>query len=96
MSLGYRDWNAAGNLIVDTNNRLSRVLGTVDITGGVSGSVTNADFAQGTPFWICTAKEASYSLYSGGGPNISVSGSTLSWDFTGRAPRNARLVYGVY
>lgn len=95
MASGLRVWDASGNLIVDTTTRLGTVLGTVTTTKA-NGSITNAGFAQGTPFYsVCGITDA-YSVFS---PKITLSGNTMSWAFnTSGANSNTSqfIVYGVY
>ncbi len=94
MGQGLQVWDAAGNQIVDVSDRLGRVLGVTTLTGGTDGSVSNAGLATGTPFWACIPVATGAAPT----PGISVSGTTLSWDFEagiGYAP-SYRLIYGVY
>jgi hypothetical protein len=94
MPQGMQIWDASGNLILEISDRIARVLGVASITGGTDGSVTNAGFSTGTPFWACVPVASGRAPV----PDVSLSGTTLSWDFTpgiGYAP-SYRLVYGVY
>lgn len=93
MPAGLQMWDPAGNLIVDISMRLGRVLGVAALTGGVNGSAVNDGLTTGTPFWMLTCITSPLVRQ----PVISVSGSTISWDFGGLGGGlNWRLVYGVY
>jgi hypothetical protein len=93
---GFRVWDAAGNIIHDITDRLSRTLGVTTIgTASQTGSVTHAGFADGEPYWICTSTDASNQFFILA-PNFSFFGTTLSWDWGTAIPRcNCQLVYGV-
>lgn len=94
MPQGVQVWDASGNLIIDITQRLGRVLGVATLTSPTDGSVTDAGFGTGTPFWACIPVATGRALV----PDLSISGNTLSWDFlTGYsyAP-TYRLIYGVY
>jgi len=94
MPHGLRTWDASGNLIIDVSTRLTRIIGTQAITP-VDGSLSNADFALGTPFWYFTNVPVGKAT-----PVVSFSGTTLTWTWpasTTQFPRdNMTLVYGVY
>ncbi len=83
--MGLRTWDGSGNLIVDTNTRLSRVLGIIDITS-TPGSLTDAGFATGTPF-AYQANTVPYAEYdplsqpSYSALAVSWSGNTMTWKF---------------
>lgn len=91
---GLEIYNASGQLRLSITDRISRILGITTLTSPTDGNITNADFATGMPFWICIP-------ISGGRvpiPDISVSGTTIYWDFTPGLgySTNYRLIYGVY
>lgn len=94
MPQGLQVWDAAGNLIVDVTSRLGKILGVTDVTAGVDGSVTNANFAAGSYFFVLTPI-ATYSTFR---PTMSFNAgtNTLSWAWEGRPGVNCKLVYGVY
>jgi hypothetical protein len=98
MAEGLQIWDAQGQLVFDTTTRNTRILGIVDIgTGAATGSVTNAGFAEGTPFWFCTA--LSFSTNLGDyiiSPTFSVSGNTLTWNWHSMPRRSCRLIFGTY
>lgn len=89
-------WDSSGNLIMDTNTRMGRYLGTTS-TGTANGSVTDARFTSstGTPFWFINGKgDTVYAV-----PTVTYSANVLSWDW-GTLPLAYRvdciLIYGVY
>lgn len=91
MPQGLQIFDASGNVILDTNVKAGRVLGTATVAASTAGSVTNAGLTTGTPFWIYQASTTSYFARA---PTISVSGSTLSW--AADSDRAGLIVYGVY
>lgn len=92
MPQGLQVFDASGNVLVDTSTRLGRILGVTTITT-TTGSVVDSDFANGTPFWYAIPLSIADVEF---GPDLSFSGTTLSWDFQGRTVTSHRLVYGVY
>ena len=95
MSAGLQIWDASGNLIFDTPTRCGRVLGTVSF-GNTNGSVSNAQFAAGTPFWFVSQTSPGYAAYQ---PTIAVASNTLTWTWsTSGAAGNqgGTIIYGIY
>jgi hypothetical protein len=92
MPQGLQTWNSAGDLTLDTNYDVGRVLGITSITSS-AGSVTDAGLTTGRPFWWYMKDDGgSFSTQ----PDISVSGSTLSWSWPSGGGSNGRILYGVY
>lgn len=92
MAYGLVVRDAAGNVILDTSTRLTRILGTFN-TGTSNGSITDGNLAQGTPFWFISD---GYGSGDGFTADISVSGTTISWTITGTPKIACQFVYGVY
>lgn len=95
MAYGLQIFDAAGNLIVDTNTRIGTFLDIVSISNA-DGSATNAALAMGTPFWLLHVLDTAYNSIA---PSVSVSGTTISWAW--RTPGdsgnpNCKLIYGVF
>lgn len=97
MPQGLQIWDANGNFVLDTNNRIGLIISNIQ-TGTVDGSVTDARLGVGTPFWFCVLNS-----FTVGDvpiiPIISVSGNTLSWQFPGYTNgvrRACTISYGVY
>ena len=93
MPQGLQIWDASGNLILDTSNRIGRVLGVVTLDGNTSSSETNDGLLTGTPFYMVVFL-GSFATYS---PTISIASNVISWTMpSGAAGNFYRLVYGVY
>lgn len=93
MGQGLRVWNAAGKLMLDVTDPISRLSGTVNIPAGSTGSVNVPNASQGT-IWYAVISTGTSNYY----PGVSISGSTLSWGpstlFTPAV--DAILIYGVF
>lgn len=88
---GIRVFNAAGGLIFDSSRSLGRSLGRIN-TGVSNGSYTYPGIVEGQFF--ATLMDASV-----GAPGITVSGKTITWQFTPNpvAPaRNTAVVFGSF
>jgi len=75
MIAGFEVFDASGDLVTSVTDRITRLLGHVVTTSGrhQSGSHTNAALAEGTP-WFYVAQSG-----SGVPPNVTISGTTISW-----------------
>lgn len=90
MPAGFQVFDPNGKSILDTADRITRVLGLVDIAGA-SGSQSNAGLATGSPFWTIVPNG------SGWPPAVTISGNTISWSYGPQTPKqHCSLVYGVY
>lgn len=87
MGAGLQVWNAAGQLIFDTPDRMGRIVGSLTTTSGGSGSQTFTVPAGCTPFWFSTTSSQIY-----GTPAVSISGGTISWSGGGAST----IFYGYY
>lgn len=97
MAAGIQVWDAQGRNLLDTNDRVGRLLGVVrEVTSNGSRSV--AGFSQGIPFATFTLSSVESRLTSADYPRLTVSGNTLSWAFGTRYNGNAKIdiYYGVY
>lgn len=98
MADGLKVWDASGNLTFDGTTRISRVLGSIGVSAGATGSVTDAGFATGTPYCICVRTNAGTPTQPNNSnipPIISFAGTTMSYNVA--APSNDHLlIYGVY
>ncbi len=92
MTYGVRTFDEAGNIILDTNSRMGRVLGTAQ-SGTTPGSLVHAGFAVGEPFCIVIPTGTGVQW---GTPLVSFSGTTMSWSWPRAAKTNCKLLYGVY
>lgn len=83
MAQGLQVFDAAGNIIFDTSDRVGRVLGLIRINAGDTGSFTPTGFTNGQVFasfqrdqtWIT----GNTSQFVGALPVISISGNTIFW-----------------
>ncbi|NMW23136.1 hypothetical protein HFP05_01605 [Rhodanobacter denitrificans] len=97
MPAGLQVWDAAGNLIFDTGDRLSRRVASIAITAGATGSVT---VPGSDPIWYYVSNRNSVGNASTYTPKITLSSRTISWvpntaySVTGMV--DVILVYGVY
>lgn len=106
MSQGLQTFNADGTVGIDTNTLLGRVLGSLNIAAGqASGTISNAQFSQGTPFLIGMLNLGAFTGSILTGPAFSQlsytsSGTTVTWtrstnQYEGTLPAGV-LYYGVY
>lgn len=81
-----------GTLEINLASRLTKYLGIVDIgiTGG--GSLSDARFLQGTP-WYMYLGTTRTAFFAGPTGEVSFSGSVMSWS---RNDSPARIMYGIY
>lgn len=93
MPAGLQVWDAAGNLILDTSYRTGFVLGKVDIANATnaSGNVTDANFANGTPFYFYVA-DNTQALNE---PTVAFAGNTMTWTAT-TSSWTGSIYYGIY
>lgn len=100
MADGLRLWDASGTLILDTNDRLLRFLGTAIVgPGPVSDFIVNDGFLTGEPHCFCTMHSNNSSSYWPGegmiAPSISFLGNVMFYTLTAAHP-TTRLQYVVY
>lgn len=90
MPAGLQVWDAAGNLMVDASTRLTKIIGSAQMSGSGSVGVTAP---EGNELWA-------FFIPSGDGyvfPSIGISGSTISWSYPGSDSRvPGLLLYGSY
>ena len=93
MTEGVEIKNASAVTTLTLTDRITRLIGSVAMTGGTAGSVTNAGIATGSPFYWASRD-------AGGGffwdPSITHSGDTISWTWPNGGSGAYTLVYGVY
>ncbi|NIF28323.1 hypothetical protein F3J44_18300 [Pantoea sp. Tr-811] len=100
MPQGLQVWDAQGRLILDVTDRLSRILGQV-ATGSAAGAIAVPEFAAGygTPWAFVQQRNASANQFGKRCARVTISGTTLSWDFPGLSSWEilpAVIQYGVY
>jgi hypothetical protein len=92
MPQGLQVWNAAGQLVLDLADKISRLSGTVTVAAGATGSLTIPNTSQGTVWYAALVNGGS--AYA---PVVSVSGSTLQWQPGPMTPAAGYiLLYGVF
>jgi hypothetical protein len=95
MPAGFQTFDDSGAVDLDTSTRVATVINVVT-TGKSNGSVTNAAFSKGEPFWSAIPKGGSWTVFA---PKITVSGNTLSWTFNNSGASyntDHDIVYGIY
>ena len=91
---GLQVWDENGNIILDTNDMLGRVLGIQPVSSR-TGSITDARLAQGQPFYFFLSAPYPGPGYPGPA-RITISGSTLSWYHPEMPAAGSFLGYGVF
>jgi uncharacterized membrane protein YdcZ (DUF606 family) len=89
---GLQIWNSSGTLMLDTTYYVGRFIGTVSVTNGQTGTYTNADLTNGTPFYVWVPGSSG----SFGVPAVTFNGSTMTWNATGSYIVNGTLVVGIH
>lgn len=97
MPTGLQIWDENGRVILDTNNRLARLLGRVNFSG--NGSIVDAKLTTGEPFFFAQY-HAPPTVWPETAPQISVtfSGNRMSWQLVrdSRSPATGVIFYGVW
>lgn len=99
MTAGLIIWDANGNKVLDTSDRLTRVVGYRDVQA--SGTLTDGGLGMGTPFFVCNFMGDVAGVPNPMGmplwpPKISFSGTTMTWAFETENVRKWRLIYGIF
>ena len=92
MGAGLQVFNDAGVVVLDTSNRIAKVLGSISVNN--NGSVYVPLLAGNEPFFFVYANQAPDSV-TGGLPNVNCSGGTISWVYPG-AVLSCTIIYGMY
>lgn len=97
MAYGLRVWDENGNLTLDTNDRLVKVLGTFSTNGRRTGSRYDAKLSGGELWFVVTDRSANGSIFSSRGITVTASGTSLQWSFPREAEDfDATIIYGVW
>lgn len=95
MPTGIQVFLANGRAILDTNDSITRIVGTVSVGRGSSGGVT-LPASQGRPFWNVLSRGATgYTAL----PNVFMQGNTLFWNYDGvnlNYAADVFIIYGLY
>lgn len=102
MAHGLRVWDEHGTLILDTQDRLPKVLGEIDISNKESkGSLYDEKLLGGEFWWVLKLKKATFNEL-GQLPQVYASGNHVYWSCepsywgTLKDKAKAKIVYGVY
>ena len=93
MAQGIEVYDASGNLTFSVTDRLTKLLGAVNVSS--SGSLSLPAALAGNDYWF--AFIPSTGGFSGTPPVISVSSSTLYWTYpAGATAMGGTIHYGMY
>lgn len=101
MAHGVRITNQAGGTLLDTTQRAGRFIGSV-ATSGSNGSIVVPEFSQGAPFAVVLDNNSTITdiyTFKPWLPVVTISGTTLSWDYDGAGAgyrADSNIVYGVF
>lgn len=98
MPIGIVTRDASNNVIMDTTVRCGRVTGTYDVPV-TNGSITVVGADTGLVFATLVSIDTGSPTAFKFNPVLTISGSTISWDWGSASntyKRACRLVYGVY
>lgn len=108
MGQGLRTWDQYGNLMINTDDRLPRVLGTVYANKIEDGEIFVSDFNQGTP-WVLALVDWGYIFADNHSSSAEdhnyavarIEGNYVRWSWSPRTDGNGffhatLIVYGVY
>lgn len=93
--VGLECYNANGDLILSVSDRITKVVGSVHISG--NGSVSDESLNQGIKWFYpynfaLPASRGNYNF-----PTITANGNTISWSYSSSSRRvEMDLIYGVY
>jgi len=88
MGVGLQVWDASGNLIFDTPDRVGRIVGSFT-TSGTNGTQTFTVPAGCTGFWFVNAPAT---VFGTDLPNVTIGGGTLTW----ACKAGVTIYYGCY
>lgn len=93
MGQGLQVFDGAGNLTLDTKDRLAKVLGTISVSS--NGSITVPLLTGNQPFILVYSPNSSLTNTSQSEPIVTISGSTITWTYqSGIVP--VEIIYGIY
>lgn len=93
MAHGLRIYGANGVLVHDTTDRLTRIIGSTVISGSGSFEVPDFSFGEG---WCFTQPLSNFNGTFSSYPEVTISGTTISWTTDSPFPTSVILYYGVY
>lgn len=98
MAQGIQAWDGAGNMVLEITDRLTRIMGGVDIVANQGGAVWVPGGGSGDIWYTFSPNSpagAEYTYF----PVIEISGDNINWSFPGPARPYAtggRLRYGRF
>lgn len=100
MPYGFQVFSATGELEIDLSTSLTRVLGRFQTGNSQTyGSVTDANFAKGIPWFVVLVNGPPNSSFEWGlTPEVSIDGTTLSWSWPAVLQpykRDCHIIYGI-
>lgn len=97
MTIGFRQRDPSGNILVDITTRLPRIMGRVQLSAGVSGSVLVPSSGTNPLFYWFNASSSQPDYNAS--PRFSDDGNTITWTYSSSNPafnRSGTLAYGRY
>lgn len=99
MAVGFRQRDPSGNILVDITTRLPRIMGRVNVTAGVNGSVS-VPASGNNPIFYRFLSNAASSLFNAS-PRVTINNTTnvISWSFLSPNPSyqtGGVIEYGRY
>lgn len=95
MTAGLQVFDAAGRITLDVTDRICKVLGSVTIAAGSSGSVALPDLQGNQPFVMFVPDEWNVGALM---PSISVGSALISWGYgsSWSTKVGGVMTYGVF
>lgn len=95
MTVGIRIRDKNGNIVLDFNDRITRVLGSLTTTT-VNGSVSIPALAGGTPWYYINAPQQFNQTFQV--PDVTIDNNGISWSYRLNNKTNVgvSLIYGLY
>ncbi len=96
MPWGVQTWNADGSSQIEMTSSLGRVFGKIAVQEGQSGSLSDARFAQGQPFYFTIPLSPDANIARP--PEVTFAGSVMSWTWTSDSVFKSAptlIIYGV-
>lgn len=97
MAAGLQCWDAAGNLVVDLPDRLTRIVGKATIPAGGTGYITDTALGTGSVWWAVLGGTSLIGAYA---PRLTPEPANNRIKYEpnpgGLGPSDVTIVYGVY
>ena len=101
MGAGLQIFNESGVCVLDTSDRLGKILGSIEVNSNGSLNVpgqprNNQVFCLAYDRYVSISQIWSGGLFAYTRPNVVVSGNAITWTYPYGNPSACVLVYGVY